>query len=188
MKTNWANGSRDARYSAVDRLKPEVTDQFTKIKSGGGSTSRRGFLKSVGARLALGLTASNYRALAGVAPSDTIQMGFIGVGGMGMERLREFMTHEDVNVVAICDVDESHLNEALAEVEKQQQGRKPPAFGDFRRLLEMRELDAVAVVTPDHWHALPTIQAFKAGKDVFVEKPLSYSIGEGRAMVRAARE
>ncbi len=187
MTSNRADRSRDARNSAVQGSKAEVGDEFTKIKTRGRSTtSRRGFLKSVSAGLALGLSASNCRALAGVAPSDTIQMGFIGVGSMGMERLKEFMNHEDVRVAAVCDVDESHLSEALAEVDKEQ-GRKPAAFSDFRRLLEMKELDAAAVVTPDHWHALPTVQAFKAGKDVFVEKPLSYSIGEGRTMVRAAR-
>jgi predicted dehydrogenase len=149
-------------------------------------TSRREFLKSAGAGLALGLTAANYRAQAGVPPSDTIQMGFIGVGGMGAGRLKGFMEHPDVNVAAICDVDESHLNRAISLVE-QKQGHKPAGFGDFRKLLELKELDAVTVVTPDHWHALPTIEAFKAGKDVFVEKPLSYSVGEGRAMVRAVR-
>ena len=66
------------------------------------------------------------------------------------------------------------------------QGHKPETFHDFRKLLERKELDAVMVGTPDHWHALPFIHACRAGKDVFVEKPLSYSIGEGRAMVDAA--
>jgi predicted dehydrogenase len=103
-----------------------------------------------------------------------------------MGRLRQFMKQPDVSVAAVCDVDRGHLDRAAAEVETVQ-GRKPRAFGDFRRLVEIKELDAVVVATPDHWHALPTIAAFKAGKDVFVEKPLSYSIGEGRAMVRAAR-
>lgn len=176
----------EAQFLGGKDLKWEIEDGAKTIFRHAAKSSRRSFFKRVGAGLALGLAASNYRALAGVPPSEKIQMGFIGVGGMGMARLKEFMGHPDVSVAAICDVDESHLNKALAEAEKQQ-GTKPAAFGDFRRLLEMKELDAVAVVTPDHWHALPTIQAFKAGKDVFVEKPLSYSIGEGRAMVRAAR-
>jgi len=148
--------------------------------------SRRDFLKSVGAGLALGLTASNLRALGGVGPNERIQMGFIGLGGQGTGRLNEFMQHDDVDVAALCDVDENHLNQALADVEKLR-GKKPKGFHDFRGLLDQREIDAVMIATPDHWHALPTIRAFQAGKDVFVEKPLSYSIGEGRAMVKAAR-
>jgi predicted dehydrogenase len=148
-------------------------------------SSRRDFLKGVGGGLALGLTASNYRALAGVGPNARIQMGFIGVGWMGTARLKQFMQHDDVDVAAICDVDERHLNRALAEVEKVR-GRKPKGFHDFRELLDQHEIDAVMIGTPDHWHALPTIKAFQAGKDVFVEKPLCYSIGEGRAMVQAA--
>jgi predicted dehydrogenase len=148
--------------------------------------SRRDFLKSVGAGLALGLTVSNYRALGGVGPNERIQMGFIGLGGQGTDRLKEFMQHDDIDIAALCDVDEDHLNRALAEVEKLR-GKKPKGFHDFRQLLDQREIDAVMIATPDHWHALPTIRAFQAGKDVFVEKPLSYSIGEGRAMVKAAR-
>jgi predicted dehydrogenase len=96
------------------------------------------------------------------------------------------MQHPDVAVTAVCDVDQSRLDRALAEAEKQQ-GRKPLGFADFRKLLELKDLDAVVIATPDHWHALPAIEAFRAGKDVFVEKPLSYSIGEGRAMVAAAQ-
>jgi predicted dehydrogenase len=178
---------RDAQGATTKRGALGATGEDIEMKEIGDShTSRRGFLKSVGGGLALGLTAANYRALAGVPPSDTIQMGFIGVGGMGTSRLKGFMEHPDVNVQAICDVDENHLNAALSLAEKTR-GRKPKGFGDFRRLLEMKEIDAVTVVTPDHWHALPAIEAFKAGKDVFVEKPLSYSVGEGRAMVRAVR-
>src|SRR5439155_25222572 len=74
---------------------------------------------------------------------------------------------------------------AVALVE-QEEGCKPQAVGDFRRLLNSQEIDAVAVVTPDHGHAIPTVNAFEAGKDVFVEKPLSYSVGEGRAMADAS--
>src|SRR5690606_29018744 len=92
----------------------------------------------------------------------------------------------DVDVIAICDVDSRHRAEAIAEVQKQR-GNKPVEFGDFRLLLEENDIDAVVIATPDHWHAIPTVQACDAGKDVFVEKPLSYSVVEGRAMVEAAR-
>jgi len=147
--------------------------------------TRRDVLKGIGAGLALSLAAKNKVAIAGA--NDRIRIGSIGVGGMGTGRLREFMKQPDVSVAAICDVDRSHLDRALGEAEKQQ-GQRPQGFLDFRKLLELKDLDAVVVATPDHWHALPTIHAFHSGRDVFVEKPLSYSIGEGRAMVRAAQQ
>ena len=126
-------------------------------------------------------------ALAGAAPSDKIRVGFIGLGGQGTGRLREFMKHPDVHAAAVCDVDKSHLERASALVQKTQ-GHRPESFHDYRKLLETKDLDAVMVGTPDHWHALPFIHACQAGKDVFVEKPLCYSIGEGRTMVEAARK
>jgi predicted dehydrogenase len=144
--------------------------------------SRRAFLESAGAGLAL--TALNVRRLAAQSPNNQIVLGMIGVGNMGTGRLREFLKHPDVRVAAVCDVDRRHLDRAVAEVEKTR-GQKPKAFGDFRRVLDEREIDAVAVVTPDHWHAIPAVWAFKAGKDVFVEKPLAYSLVEGRAMADA---
>src|SRR5688572_2442425 len=143
------------------------------------AVSRRTFLGTAA------LTALNWRTLAAQSPNNQIVLGMIGVGGMGTGRLREFLKHPDVRIAAICDVDRRHLDRAIAEVEKSG-GQKPQAFGDFRRLLEVKEIDAVAVVTPDHWHAIPTVHAFKAGKDVFVEKPLSYSVAEGRAMADAS--
>ena len=142
------------------------------------AVSRRAFLGTAA------LTALSWRTLA-QSPNDQIVLGMIGVGGMGTGRLREFLKQPDVRIAAICDVDRSHRDRAIAEVEKSR-GQKPQAFGDFRRLLEVKEIDAVAVVTPDHWHAIPTVHAFKAGKDVFVEKPLSYSVAEGRAMAEAS--
>ena len=140
------------------------------------TTTRRTFI--------LGATGA---ALSGAAPSDKIRVGFIGLGGQGTGRLNEFMRHPDVEAAAVCDVDKSHLDRASALVEKTQ-GRKPEVFHDYRKLLELKDLDAVMVGTPDHWHALTFIHACQAGKDVFVEKPLCYSIGEGRAMVEAARK
>lgn len=120
------------------------------------------------------------------APNDRINMGFIGVGGMGMSRLRGFLQQADVNPVAICDLDQKHVDRAMAHV-KQERNATPETYSDYRKLLARKDIDAVCIATPDHWHALPAVQACQAGKDVFVEKPLSYSIGEGRAMVAAAR-
>jgi predicted dehydrogenase len=148
--------------------------------------TRRTFLQTAAAGMAL--TALSRRAHARQPPpSDQIVLGMIGVGGMGMGRLRGFLQHPDVRVGAICDVDRSHVDRAVAAVEKVG-GYKPKTFTDFRQLLEDREIDAVSVVTPDHWHAIPTVRAFEAGKDVFVEKPLSYSVAEGRAMADASLE
>jgi predicted dehydrogenase len=131
------------------------------------------------------MTALNWRVLASQRPNDQIVLGVIGVGGQGMGRLREFSKHPDVRIGAVCDVDRAHMDRAVAEVEKGG-GHKPKAFGDFRRVLEDPEIDAVVIVTPDHWHALATVRAFEAGKDVFVEKPLSYSVAEGRMMADAS--
>lgn len=137
-------------------------------------------------RFFLGAAAAGLAARAQTAASDRIRVGFIGCGGMGTARIRQFLEHPDVEAAAVCDVDRTHLARAAALVE-QLTGRRPPEFHDFRRLLEQRGVDAVMIATPDHWHALPAILACEAGKDVFVEKPFSYSIGEGRRMVEAAR-
>ncbi|WP_010583479.1 Gfo/Idh/MocA family protein [Schlesneria paludicola] len=113
--------------------------------------------------------------------NDRIRTGHIGVGGRGMGHLDGFIEQ----VVAVCDVDKSHLAEAVKHLKSK--GRQVDAYSDYRRLLERKDLDAVVIATPDHWHALPTIDACSAGKDVFVEKPLSLTVAEGRKMVEAAR-
>ena len=138
-------------------------------------TTRRCFLGSAAAGV----------VMAQRGPNDQLVIGMIGVGNQGTGRLREFLAHPDVKIGAICDVDRSHLDRAIALVETEK-GYKPQGFGDFRQLLDKKDIDAVAIVTPDHWHAIPTVTAFEAGKDVFVEKPLSYSVAEGRAMADAS--
>ena len=129
--------------------------------------------------------ASAGAALSASAANDQVVLGMIGVGSQGTDRLKGFLKLNDVRIGAICDVDRNHADRAASLVEKEK-GYKPEVLGDFRRLLEMKDLDAVAIVTPDHWHAIPTVAAFEAGKDVFVEKPLSYSVAEGRAMADAS--
>jgi predicted dehydrogenase len=154
--------------------------------------TRRSFIRKGGAGL-LGLSALDYRFLStgfaatGVQANEKIVLGMIGVGSMGKNRLNGFLEHPDVEIAAICDVDARHVEEGIAIV-REKRNRTPKAFRDFRDLLDDPEIDAVAVVTPDHWHALPTVRACEAGKDVFVEKPLSYSVAEGRAMVDAAEK
>ncbi len=121
------------------------------------------------------------------APSDRIRLGFIGVGNRGSQNLESFLDLRDrVDVVALCDVDQSHLAKALGKLQETT-GRKCATYGDYRELLADSNVDAVVISTPDHWHALPTIDACNAGKDVYCEKPLTLTIAEGQAMVAAAR-
>jgi predicted dehydrogenase len=145
--------------------------------------TRRGFVGALGAGASVLSLNRPLRAAKG--PNDQVIVGMIGVGSQGTGRLNEFLKLADVRIGGICDVDQSHTERAVAIVDKAK-GYKPPAFGDFRKLLEIKDLDAVAIVTPDHWHAIPTVNAFEAGKDVFVEKPLSFSVAEGRAMADAS--
>jgi predicted dehydrogenase len=114
-------------------------------------------------------------------PNDSITLGFIGVGGMGSGLLNIFKAMPDVRVAALCDVYEPHLLKARASA-----GNDPDTYGDFRRVLDRKDVDAVVVATPDHWHAIPTILACQAGKDVYCEKPLACKVVEGRAMADAA--
>jgi predicted dehydrogenase len=116
-----------------------------------------------------------------VGANDRIVLGFIGVGGMGTGLLEIFRKFPDVAVAAVCDVYEPHRLRAQSQA-----GGAPEAYGDFRRVLDRDDIDAVVVATPDHWHAIPTILACGAGKDVYCEKPLSWRLAEGRAMVDAA--
>jgi predicted dehydrogenase len=146
------------------------------------TVSRRTFVGTLGVGTTLGVLKQPAQATKSV--NDQVVMGMIGVGNQGTSRLKEFMQQPDVRIAAICDVDRRHLDRAIALVE-QEKGYKPQAFGDFRRLLAVKEIDAVTVVTSDHWHAIPTISAFEADKDVFVKKPLSYTVAEGRAIADA---
>lgn len=115
--------------------------------------------------------------------NERVRLGFIGLGNRGDQVLDAFLKHPDAEVVAICDIYEPYLDFAARKI-----GGSPKRFKDYRKLLELREVDAVVISTPDHWHALQTIHACEAGKDVYVEKPLSLCIAEGRAMVEAVRK
>ena len=146
-----------------------------------------------------------------VPPSGRINMGSIGVGGMGTNNMRAFLSNSDVQVVAVCDVTEAS-NEYGHWYKKGWQGewfgREPArkivedhyakknqscqykgcgAYIDFRDLLARDDIDAVCVTTPDHWHAIPVITAAASGRHIYCEKPMSLTIAEGRAMVKAVR-
>ena len=118
--------------------------------------------------------------------SDTLRVALIGTGGQGQADFGAFLRNADVAPVACADVDDARIAEGL-KLAASIQGKTIDGVRDFRRILERKDVDAVIVGTPDHWHALATILACQAGKDVYVEKPLATTIEEGRAMVAAAR-
>ena len=120
------------------------------------------------------------------APTDRIGIGVIGCNGMGFSDLSSLLKLPEAECVALCDVDANVLGKRSNEVEAMT-GAVPALYGDFRRLLENRDVDAVVIGTPDHWHCLQMIMACEAGKDVYVEKPLANSIEECRLMVAAAK-
>ncbi|HCL91258.1 MAG TPA: gfo/Idh/MocA family oxidoreductase [Verrucomicrobia subdivision 3 bacterium] len=114
--------------------------------------------------------------------NDRVRLGFIGVGNRGDQVLDAFLKQSDAEIVAVCDIYEPYLDFAARKV-----GTGPKRFKDYRQLLELKDVDAVVISTPDHWHALQTIHACQAGKDVYVEKPISLRVAEGRAMVQAVK-
>jgi predicted dehydrogenase len=151
--------------------------------------SRRSFLRtSAAAGTLFALPAGLYRSalLAADAPSERVRLGFIGVGNQGgpKNNLKHFL--KLAPTVALCDVDRKYLAEGADFIDKNQ-GKAPATHHDFRRLLDSKDVDAVVITTPDHWHALMTVRACEAGKDVYIEKPLSLTIREGRVMTDAAR-
>ena len=121
-----------------------------------------------------------------VAANDKINVAMIGVRGQGRYLTGKFAAQPDVNILYLCDVDENVYARA-AQVVQEKAGKRPPHVSDLRKVLDDKNVDAVVVATPDHWHAPATILACDAGKDVYVEKPASHNLREGRLMVNAAR-
>jgi predicted dehydrogenase len=140
--------------------------------------SRRNFTKA--AALAAG-TALGRRRILGA--NDRINVGLIGSGDRGQQVWKTFLKQPDFEPVAVCDVYQASREAGVAAA-----GGRPKAVEDFRRLLDLKDVNAVIIATPDHWHALTTIAACEAGKDVYCEKPLSLTVREGRHMVEAARK
>ena len=116
------------------------------------------------------------------APSERLTMGAIGIGGQGMHNLRNFLTCDDLRVLAVCDVDTKHRIRAKETVDSAYGNKDCSAYNDFRKILVRDDLDTVLIATPDHWHAILAIEAAKAGKDIYCEKPISLTIAEGRAV------
>ncbi|NQU86549.1 MAG: Gfo/Idh/MocA family oxidoreductase [Mariniphaga sp.] len=119
------------------------------------------------------------------APSDKINVALVGCRNMGFGILNHHLSNNDVNCVALCDIDENILNEKAVEIKEKFQ-QNPSLYKDFRKMLEQKDIDAVIVGTPDHWHCLITVYALQAGKDVYVEKPMANTIEECNIMVKAA--
>jgi len=128
------------------------------------------------------------RLLGADAPSKQIVMGCIGVGWQGEGNMNAFLGQTDCRIVAIADVDESHLKKAVETVNKKYKNQDCKGYKDFRELLGRSDIDAVCISTPDHWHAITAIEAARAKKDIFCEKPLSHTFAEGVAMVEAVEK
>jgi predicted dehydrogenase len=144
--------------------------------------NRRDFIKR--AALTTGgvsLSMAGFSTTNVLGANDRIRLGVIGTGKQGRDDMRNFMQH-GVEVAAVCDVYQPNLDQGLEEA-----GGKAKSYKDFRQLLDDKEIDVVLIGTPDHWHPLPTVEACKAGKDVYVEKPICVAVEEGQKMVAAAR-
>ena len=120
-----------------------------------------------------------------VSPGDSLNVALVGCNSMGFGDLEQHLSNPGVNCVALCDVDDSVLNDRAAQVKKTY-GQSPKLYKDFRKMLEQKDIDAVIVGTPDHWHCLITVYALQAGKHVYVEKPMANTIEECNIMVKAA--
>jgi len=154
-----------------------MSDKDRNIDARPAASTRRAFAK----KGAAALTALGYQRVLGA--NDRVRLGFIGVGNGGDNLLRATQEFADQQIAAVCDIREDHLDHAVQTARTQ-----PARFIDYRKLIEKPDIDAVVVATPDHWHALQMIDACQAGKDVYVEKPLSRTIVEGRRMVEVAEQ
>jgi predicted dehydrogenase len=149
------------------------------------NVTRRDFIKSsVAAGVGLALAAPHSRVL---GANDQIRVAVVGVGGQGGGHMRYFHGCEGAKLVAICDADTNQMD-GKAKAFEEKEGYKLRTYTDVRKLLEDKDIDVITSATPNHWHALVTIWACQAGKDVYIEKPASYCIWEGRKMVEAARK
>ena len=149
--------------------------------------SRRRFLQRAGATSLAGLAfptivpASVRGGPRGVAPGDKIAVALVGAGPQGQGVMKGFLAEEDARVVAVCDVKSDQLQMARELVDTHYRDRACGAYADFRDVLARRDIDAVIIATPDHWHVLIALAAVRAGKDVYLEKPMGLSVAEDQA-------
>jgi predicted dehydrogenase len=158
------------------------------------SSTRRQFLKGAAAASAGALAfpsiipSSALGADGATAPSERVVMGWIGTGGQGRALMNEFLGHKAVQIVALCNVDTRHFNPAFGVIDERRGNHNGvQTYKDFRELVARKDIDAVTVATPDHWHALASVAALDSGKDVYCEKPLANTVFEGRQMVDAVK-
>ena len=149
--------------------------------------NRKNFIKQSALMTGAGLVFPGYKSILKGAKilgaNDTINIGAIGINGMGWSDTKSLLKIPGVQLTAICDVDQNVLNKRKAEMVAE--GLKVKTFSDYRKLLDQKDIDAVIIGSPDHWHALMMIHASEAGKHVYCEKPIGNSVGECRAMVAA---
>ncbi|MDR2811379.1 MAG: Gfo/Idh/MocA family oxidoreductase [Tannerellaceae bacterium] len=155
--------------------------------------NRRNFLQKTALSAAtIGITpllGENSNSLYGqTAPSEKIKVALIGCRSQGYSNLNAFLNYPEVECIALCDVDDEWLNKRAADVEKKTGKKTPLLYKDWRQVIDNKDVDAVIIGTPDHWHCLPMVRAVEAGKDVYVEKPLSNTIEECDLMLKAARK
>ena len=150
------------------------------------NSDRRKFLQQSTAAAAAATVFSRGR-IAKAAPSERLRTGFVGVGGRAKTLLNLFAAQNDVDILALSDIDSRRLQEAVETV-KTNNGNHPKTYGDFRHIIDDPRIDILVVGTPDHWHAIPTIMGCVAGKDIYVEKPDGHNILEGQRIVEAMRK
>jgi predicted dehydrogenase len=151
----------------------------------GGITRRRFVLNSAGALAAIAVLPQGSRSVA-ASPSNKVVIGVMGLGGRGTFLATSFASRDDTEIAYLCDVDTRRFARARAAVEDAQ-GKQPKMVQDFRRMLEDKRVDVIVNATPDHWHVPGSVMACQAGKDVYVEKPMSHNVWEGRKMIETAR-
>ncbi len=176
-------------------MSKDKTDKFNTESN----TTRREFLKQsavTATGLTVGMNATVFARTLGA--NEKIRMGFIGLGNRGSDLLSRFMDNDDVEIAGLCDVYKPYTLRNHSKVDArwvasgkvpkmgEKFNNKPKMYNDFRELIDNKDIDAVCIATPDHWHAVQTIAALDAGKDIYVEKPLTITLHEGRSMVNAA--
>ena len=168
----------------MDNGRMQANHQLASEPRIGNAANRRQFLRtSMTAATAFAIMPGGHAA----GPNEKVILGVMGTGGRGSYLATAFAGRTDAEVACVCDADTRRMAQAQKAVAAVQK-RQPRAVQDFRRLLDDRQVDAIINATPDHWHALGTIMACAAGKDVYVEKPLSHNLWEGRKMIQAARK
>ncbi len=149
--------------------------------------TRRQFLQTSAAGLITSKAVAARRSFPSpLGTNETVRLALIGCSVQGVYDLEECLKAPNTRAIALCDVDQSQLSKALERLGGSSE--KLATYGDFRRIIDRKNIDAVIVATPDHWHAIPALQAMRSGKDVYLEKPIGHTIHEGQLMVRAARE